>query len=291
MSLICRIAVGGLLGLTTTSGCALWRRSTGEISELPRPRMSHDSVVLEVCFVRLPSTDLIGDGRLWEEVDEQHLPTELRRRLTANGFRCGLVGMQLPIPLRSLLEDTEPSANPHGETGSPIESEATAHLRRLQSRAGRRGEIIASQTHQELAVLTHEAGQVCGERVQQAQCLLAVETNPMGDGRVRIELTPEVHFGQPIQKFVGHDGVFRLDTGRHRKVFDRLRIEAILVPGQTLIVTGTPEARGLGKHFFAEVPVGDAPQAKLLLIRLSQTQYDDLFAPGADSTPLVTQMP
>ena len=48
------------------------------------------------------------------------------------------------------------------------------------------------------------------------------------------------------------------------------------MPGQTLILSCTPESKGLGQNFFVDTSHGD-PQQKLLLIRLAQTQRDDLF--------------
>src|SRR3989337_2061088 len=50
-------------------------------SPLASPRMSPDSVVLDIFFVRFPLGDEEANGPLWDEIDEQHFPTELRREL------------------------------------------------------------------------------------------------------------------------------------------------------------------------------------------------------------------
>ena len=77
-------------------GCITTPAQKGR-SPLKPARMSPDSVVLDIFFVRFPFDDPQVNGQLWQEIDEQHFPPELRRRLTANGFRVGLVGGQLPL--------------------------------------------------------------------------------------------------------------------------------------------------------------------------------------------------
>ena len=65
-------------------------------------------------------------------------------------------------------------------------------------------------------------------------------------------------------------------AGRKREVFQHLAFEAQLNPGQTLIMSCTPEMTGVGHTFFVESGEGDAQQ-KLLLIRLAQSQRNALF--------------
>ena len=78
----------------------------------------------------------------------------------------------------------------------------------------------------------------------------------------------------------------KTNNGREHQEFDELRMDTVLSPGQTLIVTCAPEARGLGGFFFAEaVGAGDR---SLMLLRLAQSQYDDLFQDNRAASPLVT---
>ena len=58
--------------------------------------MTPDTVVLEVAFVHLDDNASSAGAELWDEVDEQHLPIDLRRRLQANGLRTGLVEARCP---------------------------------------------------------------------------------------------------------------------------------------------------------------------------------------------------
>jgi hypothetical protein len=95
-------------------------------------------------------------------------------------------------------------------------------------------------------------------------------------------LVPELHHDQTRQRWVGKQGMLRLETSRPRRVFDDMAISATLSPGAMLVMTSLPNRPGsLGHHFFTEK--NDQLEQKLLVIRLAQTQHDDLFSP---STPL-----
>ncbi len=277
----------GLCLLAAAAGCASWTKVATETSQLPAPRMSPDSVVLEIAFLRMPPGSAEINDAVWAEIDEQHLPAELRRQLSANGFRCGLIGSQVPTELRRLLDSEQGSAADSSENQLPVDGSAAAQHRRLQSRAGRRGEIVTCKTRERMVVLTHEDGGVRGETLSDAVGLFAVKTYPQGDGRVRLELTPEVHHGQPRNRWVAEDGSLRLEAGRERKVFERLRIEPTLSPGHTLLLTCTPDIKGLGQQFFTDDSGGRLDQV-VVLMRLAQTQFDDLFAPEQILSPIAT---
>ena len=258
-------------------GCSLWYPADMEISELPAPRMSSDSVVWEIDVVYLEPGDEQLHSQIWNEADEQHLPADLTRRLKANGIRCGLVGMQLPTVLRDRLDQQRAARNPGSDAKQLFDLVTAMQHRRLQARAGQRYEIVSRPVRDELVVLYRDNEQLSGARYRQAQCLLAVKSHPLGDGRVRLELTPEVHYGPARQRITGQAGVFRVQAKRDSKVFDRLRMEPTLSPGQTLLLTRTADVKALGGDFFTDSVNGQDRQ-KVVLIRLAQTQYDDLFA-------------
>lgn len=239
--------------------------------------MSPESVVLEVCFVSTDGDDQIAEEDFWDQVDEQQLASDIRPRLASNGFRAGLVGLQLPIPLRRQLDSLEDQAASGGEDTVVVESEFVPCFRRIQCRAGKRSEIIASPAREKLVVLLEKDGKVDGRTFHAGQCLIAVKSFPQPDGRVHVELVPEVHYGQPRSVWIGQNGVFRLDTSRQRRIFDWLHFDATMSPGETLILAGTSEARGVGKHFFTRQSADGTLQRNVLLIRLAQTQRDELF--------------
>jgi hypothetical protein len=268
-------------------GCARLDTTTGEPSRLPQARLSPDAVVLDVAFVHLPAADEDRYGAIWQAADEQVIPAELRRELATNGLRVGVFGQQLPPKLRELLDAKPNSLDERSEDVGVAELEVGGGNRHLQVRAGRRTKILASKTYPSLAVLLSEDNQVRGHQFNQAQCILALKPYPQGDGRVKLDVTPEIEHGELKSQWARGEGALMQRLGRDRLVLERLRLEALLSPGEWLILSTTAEIKGLGEHFFAET-TGGASQRTFLLVRLSQTQLDDLFAPGQTSASLAT---
>lgn len=272
------------------TGCSLFREpESSEPSSLPPVRALSDTVGLEIVFLKLPAESDAQIAPMWNEIDETHLPTDLRRRLAANGIRTGLFGPRMPVPLQQIVDqivcmETE-GADPSIKVGAgPIHT-----CRQLQSRNGQRNELLASEIQPQIAVLqTGPEGQIVGDTYYQAQCIWELKTFPQGDGRVRVQLTPEIQHGQARNQWVGQGtGIFRQVTGRSQKSFDDIRIDTLLAPGQTLILSGTDELRGLAQHFFGDGQSSATEGRRLLMIRLARTQRDDLFSTGQNLAPIV----
>ena len=269
-----------LAALLLPAGCVNLAVRKGE-SPLAAPQMSPDSCALDIFFIRFPFNDPQVNGLMWREIDEQHFPAQLRQRLVRNGFRVGLVSGQMPIALSKLMElGDKPAASGELPATEPTEfADQPRVLRRhLQLPAGRRSEIVTSGVYDRLPVLICEAGQLGGQTYHQAQTLLALRTFPQDDGRVRLELMPELHHGEPSGRWVGNQAMMRLETQRPRRVFDEMAVSATLSPGAMLVISSLPQRPGsLGHHFFTED--GERLEQKLLVIRLSQTQHDELSSP------------
>jgi len=260
---------------------------------LAPPSMSPGSCVLDIFFVRFPLGDEEADGPLWDEIDEQRLPCELRQCLARNGFRAGVVGGRMPLALARLLELSGKPA-PSGECQQvgleQLETTPTVVRRHLQIRGGERREIFTSDVCEQRDVLLCTEDGVCGGSYPDAQGVLAVAACAEPDGRVRLELVPELHYGEHVPRYVGRQYAFRMETSRSREVFDNLALSVTLTAEEMLVVSGLPDRlSSLGHHFFTQDTSGQKEQ-KLLVIRLSQTQHDDLFssdgAPGPESPPL-----
>ncbi|MCA9167439.1 MAG: hypothetical protein KDB23_07205 [Planctomycetales bacterium] len=262
-------------GLSFSLGCTAWKETASEGFKLPTTRMSPDSIGIELTFVRVPLEQSDLNATLWPQIDEQAIEPEARHHLHANGFRCGIVGLQMPTELRELLDNQEVATRLDQAVTTKLD--VLAQNQRSQYRSGQRFEIISSDVRDELVVL-HRAldGKLCGQPFSQAQCVLAAKPFPQGDGSVRVELTPEVHHGQPQATWVGGQGTFQKLTGRQREVYQDLLMGLNFQPGQTIVLSCTPDRKGLGHNFFVEDGRGD-PQQKLLLIRLAQVQRDELF--------------
>jgi hypothetical protein len=249
------------------------------------------TIPLELSFVRCdPKDELLGEA-LWQYVDEQALPADLRRRLAANGLRVGVVGSHLPpgIAARFATDVAQPAAD-------PLTTDAPVSRRLMRLLPGRRGEIVTASGIAELVLLEQTGGEVRGGTYREASPLFAVEVEPAADGRVTIEVTPEIRHG-PIEKsWVGEDGMFRLEAGQRRHVLEELRF-SVTLPHQGLLLVGCGGdgnatagdclLRGDGK--------GSAAGMRVMAIRPLADTIDPLFAPDdepmadEDEAPLVVR--
>ncbi len=274
--------------LASLSGCAHWAQTAATaVNKLPTPPLPPDSVVLEVAFARLPLADAASYDEIWQQTDEQVFSTDVRRAWGANGLRCGILGSQLPPKLREILDADAASLATIAEQALESQGEASRGSRRIQCRAGRRAKLVTSKSFEDLALLAHENGAVRGWALSQAQCLFGMKVYPQGDGGAKIHLVPEVEHGEMKTQYVGREGTVMPQLARERVVLDNLLLDARIAPGHTLVISTTPEAKGLGRSFFVE-QTASAEVRQLLLIRLAVTQHDDLFAPDQLATPVAT---
>ena len=260
-------------------GCSPWLKSPSETPLLPPAITSPESVALEIAFVNVAADERSLEQQLWRQFDEQLFPVEFRRQLNANGLRAGMIGTQLPEELRKLVERTadESQAAPSSETMRGEDSPSMSQ-RRLQMNTGKRAKVVVSPTFPVLSVLSiDDSRRVVGQQFQQAQCLFSLKAFPEGDGGTRVELTPEIEHGEVKNRWVPVDGALVQQIGKDRHVYERLRLDFHLSPGQTLVLGPTLEPCGVGQPYFSQ----EQPTQRrvLLLIRLVQSQLDDLFAP------------
>ncbi len=251
-------------------------------SPLQAAQMSPDSVTLDVFFVRCPLGDPVANLDLWQQIDEQQIPVETRRRLSANGFRAGVVAGQIPIALSQLLELKEnsvPASNNQAKPITEIGSEEGPMWSHKQLRPHKRSEIVTSEIYPQLPVLLSGSDGVTGKTYQQAQGVLAVSAVPEKDGRVSLEVIPELHYGHEQRNFTASQGGWRIEPGRPRLAFDDMVIAATLAPGQMIVLSCLPNLEGSLGHNFLTTDSSGCLEQKLLVIRLSQTQHDELFEP------------
>lgn len=250
---------------------------------LSPPQLARDAVILEVAFIRVAANINSSDSTFWPSVDETHLSTDDRKRLSTNGIRCGLIAGALPDSLNELINGDANTVDLKALTGS-LNLNLENRNQRLQFRAGQAGQIVMSKSVKEnITVITSDAQYAAAERFSQAQCQFQIKTYPQGDGRVRIELIPQIHHGDPRAEFTGQEGAWLLKTQRAVKQYDAIPIEAIISPGESLLLSADSHNKGLGRQFFV-INDDDEKTNHLLLMRLVHTQYDDLFAP--DESPL-----
>jgi hypothetical protein len=280
-----------LHALVFTAGCAPIaalpiRSETKKSNPLPSGKLPPDAVVLDLAFVSLKSNDDETYAAIWNATDELSLAPELRKSLATNGLRVGIYGQNLPPQLVALLDAKPNLLEKIGEGGSG-DLDLDGGRRQLPLRAGHRSIINISQVFPDLPVLISDDGQVRGQQLAQARCVLSLKSHPLGDGRVKLLLTPEIEHGEPKTRWMGSEGMMIQQTSQDRLTLDRLRWEVVLRPGESLLVGPTPEHKGLGEYFFTQTSGGNT-KSRFLVMRFSQTQFDDLFAREQTSAPLAT---
>lgn len=278
-----------------TSGCSTWTtaRYGGKKPVIAAPHLSSETVILETAFIRVPLDDVALEAETWAACDELVVSADTRRRLSDNGIRIGTLGSTVPSGLKTLI-DKQSAINPleiapDSAITTPDKADLTTRVQHLQCRSGKRNKVVTSIEYPELSLLeVDEHGTVRGETLHQATCQFGLKVFPQGDGLTRVELTPEIDYGEVRNKFVAAGGAFSLQPDRERRVLERLRTETVLAPGQFLIVGTLPEACGLGKQFFATEGTA-SPRRTMLVMRVIQTHADDLFAPGSTDAPIETR--
>ncbi len=273
-----------LVSATVFAGCRDWQQSAPSGKTLLKPiDAADDGMQLEIISIRFPLGDETLNKTAWEQIDEQPFPLPARQAMAENGFRAGVIGGQLPPALERLLKSAEQQPAKISEMAARLQEAPVVSRRQLQLYSGWRGEIVASGIYPALPLLMHDNSGVSGRTYPQAQGILSAKTQALGDRRVKVQLTPELQYGEPRQQWISDDGVLRPQAGKPKRVFDRLAFEAALAPGQMLVLTCTPEKAGtLGHYFFTETTnagSADDPQMqqKLIVVRLTDTHYSDLF--------------
>jgi hypothetical protein len=270
-----------LLVAACAGGCSFIDRHAAAASKSPleRANPSPDSVTLEIFSARGPLGNEAFNKRLWDEIDEQRIPAEIRIKLAESGFRAGIIGGHVPDDLAKLLTLTDkPVVKSEEPTPIDLEEEPSVTMRLLQARAGKRNEVICSSQYAELPLLERHGEHLTGHTYLQADGRFALKSFVDTPNRVQLELVPEVHHGEQQARFVGGDGIMRLEPGKPREVFDDLRIRVTLSPGEMLLISSLPDRPGSVGHYFFTQPTSERTTQKLLVIRVAHGGKHALFS-------------
>jgi len=273
--------------LFALAGCRLFDQGETAVGNSPlrSAQPSPTSVTLELYWVRFAYGDPALNEEAWQEIDEGKLPASLRRELANNGFRAGIVGGSLPDALATALQldsiPTDESEAERTETEYTVDlmAEPTVRRRLLQLQRGRRAEVQASDVYPSLPLLVRSASELGGRTYHDAQPIYALRVDPRPEGRVELELTPELHYGPSRMRYeVGDGGVLRHSQGRDTEVYTNLRISVPLAAGEMLVLMNLPESKTNLGHYFHTTEDGSGPQQKLILVRLADVPPSDTFA-------------
>ncbi|HBE67624.1 MAG TPA: hypothetical protein DDW52_05685 [Planctomycetaceae bacterium] len=262
-------------------GCAQWTKpphDSAAASPLKTLRSTPDTVVVESVLVRVPTHDLERLQAAWDSIDETIVDIQQRELLEKNGLRSGLIVGDIPSVIHDHLQGVAPDQEALENTG--LASEANSLTRVMRCRSGRRKELVVRTGIQRpLHVFDVIDNHIAGETFTSATTLFDLRVVPEADGSARIALTPEVHHGELRKAFVSTELGVRPEMRREQEVWDDLRIDARLREGQVLVIAASQPPRSIGGAFFITHNADRSQDHLVLLVRLTATQLDDLFAP------------
>jgi len=252
---------------------------------------SPDSVQMEVIWTRCPLSDAEINDSVWQEIDETQVAPSVRRELAHNGFRVGVIGASPPDAIARVLNlNADQPSSAEDKTGAvqtlDLVHETKIHGSRRNLRRGERMEIRASENLASMPLLVGRGRELGGRTLHDAQAIYALNIDPQPDQTVQVELTPEIHFGPSQLRWSGGeegmDVVLRQLPMREREVFESMRMNVRLAPGEMLILAGLPDAGCRPGHYFHTAESSVGREQKLVLIRLAQVPQSDTFDNRAD---------
>jgi hypothetical protein len=272
-----------VLCVALTAGCrllglALPTADGPQTEAAERPRTAAHTIPVELLFVRCDEHDAVLRDELWNFVDEQALGDATRRCLNANGLRVGIVGGHLPPHLADRFVALDAPAGDE----FPAASAVTRRLLRLLP--GKRSEVVAAARLAELVLLEQCDGEVRGATYHDASPQFAVRVWPASDGRVRLEVVPEVKHGPLEKSWVGEDGMFRLETGQKRHRMEHLRVGTTLPAGALLLIAcAGDDAATVGDAMLRDHDRAAGTCVRLLAIRPLAGGTDPMFSTTEDA--------
>jgi hypothetical protein len=265
-------------------GCASWNRDSNDSNEVrlpPNPMMPR-AVALEIAVAQIDQDQLETLETLWNQLDHQAIDLETRKRLDQNGLRAGVVPPKPPESLNQLLEDKpidvsdlEPWQQQFVRSGHNKQRRLILH-ERIQNGEGEAHQVPVSDV---LPVATWSVATFDSQSTgqgEQVRVFCKLTTYPKGDGRVTIELVPEIHHGRQRPTIGVADEAFFFKNQQSVQVLNELKVMYSLRPGETLIMGPNAQLSELGGVMFGHGQRNDFWH-RLLLIRLVRTQHDDLF--------------
>lgn len=238
------------------------------------------TIPLEVTFVRCDDDDADLHEELWRHVDEQVIDDARRRALNANGLRAGVVTGHLPAEFAARLAAS-------ADEPADVAGIDPARARRLLNLLpGRGGELVTAHRLPSLVLFEQRDGEVRGATFHDATPEFTLDARPAADGRICVELVPEVRHGPVEKSWAGEDGMFRLETGQRRHRMEHLGIVVTVPPGGLLLVGRAGDAATtVGDGLLRDRGDGDHGTVRLLAIRPLARTTDPAFAEPFAASP------
>jgi hypothetical protein len=260
----------GLLGLAVLAlaGC-LFRRDVHAPSWM-KPfagPAGSDVIVMDVAVLEVPVGDPYVNSELWSAADDQVVAPEIRKRLEENGLRVAKVCGRPPDGLLGLLTSERSNRN----------------ARQARKRSGDPYSVAIGPQRETLRYQPDGAGEA--NLFEQASCFLQITPQLGKDGKVQMQLVPQVQHADRKHGMLSPTIAMVLQTQRSTESFAPLRLDVPIGLNEYILVGAYFDRReSLGFQFFV-TGTGERPVQRLLAIRAAR--MGQAAEPGA---PLAAEL-
>ena len=303
LSILCSILI------TLGAGCAKVESPVNRTSlTFPNARIAADAVGLDLGVSQLDSGQDETFEEFWGLLDQQELPLDLRRNLDQNGLRVAVMSANVPTVLNKLIEDQIIAPDVMNEFEKQLSAKGLMRPQprmlshqRISNREGQAHKVDTSEVHSEASWIIRSGDSQTVGFGKLVQGVISITTFPQGDGSVRLVVLPEIHHGQAHPRIGAGQGSFLIESTQHITPIDELKFEVSLRSGESLVIAPTKDVSEMGKIFFgslqptviaSELDKGildkPVPTHRMLLVRVVQTQMDDLFSDSNLNEKLTT---
>ena len=296
-----------LICVVLAGGCAKIEQPIPKTAlTFPKGRIAVDAVGLELGVAQLDSSQSETFDEFWRMLDQQELPLQVRQMLDANGIRVAVMASHAPTAFNQLVDVAVINPEVLNEFESQLHAKGMLRPQRrmvthqrISNREGQAHEVVTSVVHPEASWVIKSGETQTAGFGQQVRGLISITTYPRGDGSVRLVVRPEIHHGQERARIGVGESSFLFQSGQHVTAIDELKFEVNLRSGESLVIAPTADNSGVGKLLFGNATDGleieaalneqkqekensnhnrPVPLHRMMMVRVVQTQMDDLFS-------------
>ncbi len=307
---------GVLIALLLAFGCKSVDEKTSIDFTLPGVEMNEGAVALQVAVVQVDDDQQEIIEEFWSRLDTMKLSLADRQVADRNGLRYAVMSPQCPAILDQLLKRRELDISRMTDIQKKMASKGLLespsrllHHQRIENDSGEEFEIPVSDYYQQKKwSIVDKRGRMESGSGELVKAFMQLSTFPQNDGSVRLVVEPEIHHGQPQQRYDVSQRTFLFSESQIQSRIEALKFAIDLQPGESLVIAPTVQtnprtpssasrsvsqnsATSIGDLFFAQTPLAatvesipaqqDREQARL--IESAFAELDKQFASSADS--------
>ena len=228
----------------------------------PAETVSQTGIQLEVFFIQRPAGDPMLGEALWGSLDQIGAVTpETRETLHANGLRFGIAGRNPGYALQSLIRPVE-------EEDSGIRT----LLQEYQTPSGIAHQLATGVSHKKTTINRVNVSGNDSKAYSNVRGIFKCRVEEADGGWVRLDIVPQLHFGQMRMRPVATGVTWDLDGRQEVDTLFSQRFQVDMNQGEYLVLGHTESAsHSVGECFFTNSE-DEMPTENLLVIRVANIQ-------------------